>query len=178
MKELSFLMFMIGLFFGLTVLCRRITNPNHPDRAAFFIPSRMMFNLLWGSIFYIGYGILMFPDFWLRLCLSLLVAILLVYTLIMNNLKKKLLSPDTNISQRAKKIFDRAIEKQKLLDKNTKNYSRRKAAKILGLAAYDLETPELINKRLTALENAKKQGQISNDYLNEIIKHIKQALQN
>lgn len=176
MKELSFLMFMVGLFFGLTVLCRRITNPNHPDRAAFFIPSRMMFNLLWGSIFYIGYGILMFPDFWVRVFLSLLDIILLIYTLTMNNLKKRLLYTSSKISQTAQKIFDRAIEKQKELDKKNKNYSKRKVAKILGLAAYELEEKTLIVKRITALENALKTEQISNVYLKEIIKHIKQTI--
>lgn len=169
---------MVGLFFGLTVLCRRVTNPNHPDRAAFFIPSRMMFNLLWGSMFYIGYGILMFPDTRLRIFLGLLEVVLFTYTLTMNYLRKKLLLPTTKISPAARKIFDRAIEKQKKLDKNNQTYSRRKAAKILGLAAYELETDEAINKRITALENSAEQGQISNAYLAEIIKHIKQALQN
>lgn len=178
MKELSFLMFMVGLFFGLTVLCRRLTNPNHPDRAAFFIPSRMMFNLLWGSMFYIGYGLLMFPDFWLRVGLSLLEIILLGYTLVMNDLRKKLLSSHIPPSRFAKKIFDHAIKKQQELDKNNKNYSRRKAAKILGLAAYDLETDELQKKRIAALETAAQNGQIGHEYLPEIIKRIRQALQN
>ena len=178
MKELSFLMFMVGLFFGLTVLCRRLTNPNHPDRAAFFIPSRMMFNLLWGSMFYIGYGLLMFPDFWLRVGLSLLEIILLGYTLVMNDLRKKLLSSHIHTSRYEKKIFDHAIKKQQELDKNNKNYSRRKAAKILGLAAYDLETDELQKKRIAALETAAQNGQIGHEYLPEIIKRVRQALQN
>ena len=62
MLELSFLMFMVGLFFGLSLFLRRITNPYHPDRTIFYIPSPMLFNVLWGSIFYIGYGILMYQE--------------------------------------------------------------------------------------------------------------------
>ena len=62
MKELSLLMFFIALIFGLTVFVSSLFRSKNPDDSAFYIPSRGLFNIIWGSIFYIGYGMLMFPQ--------------------------------------------------------------------------------------------------------------------
>lgn len=177
MKELSFLMFMIALLFGVMVLARHLTNPNHPDRAVFFVPSRMLFNLLWGSIFYIGYGILMYPEPLIKIGLSILNGILLSYTLILISLKKYLLAPQKNMPKLVKQFLERRITAQQEVDKQTPVYTIRKALKILGLAAYNPENKEQINQRLDILRRQAAEN-LPAPYLKTIIRRCEQTLLN
>lgn len=175
MKELSFLMFMIALLFGVMVLARHLTNPNHPDRAVFFVPSRMLFNLLWGSIFYIGYGILMYPEPLIKIGLSILNGILLSYTLILISLKKYLLAPQKNMPKLVKQFLERRITAQQEVDKQTPHYTQRKALKILGLAPYALENPDLIKERISILRQ-QAQNNLKSEYFPTILEHCENSL--
>lgn len=177
MKELSFLMFVIALLFGLIVLTRRFTNPNHPDRAVFFVPSRMLFNLLWGSIFYVGYGILMYPDPWIKISLSVLNCILLAYTLLIIKIQKELLNPGKRMPAFLTKFLTRKIAEQEKLDENTPVYTIRKALKILGLATYTPENKEQISQRLDILRRQAAEN-LPAPYLKTIIHRCEQTLLN
>ena len=79
MKELSFLMFLVALLFGISVIVRSIMYGKHPDSCYFYIPSQGMFNIIWGSIFYIGYGMLMYPETWVSYVLGVGNGLLLFY---------------------------------------------------------------------------------------------------
>ena len=81
MKELSLLMFFIALIFGLTVFVSSLFRSKNPDDSAFYIPSRGLFNIIWGSIFYIGYGMLMFPQPLITFTLGLINGVLIFYAL-------------------------------------------------------------------------------------------------
>ena len=177
MKELSFLMFMIALLFGVMVLARHLTNPNHPDRAVFFVPSRMLFNLLWGSIFYIGYGILMYPEPLIKIGLSVLNGILLAYTLLIIKIQKELLNPGKKMPAFLAKFLTRKIAEQEKLDENAPHYTIRKALKILGLAAYNPENKEQINQRLDILRRQAAEN-LPAPYLKTIIRRCEQTLLN
>lgn len=176
MKELSFLMFMVGLFFGLSVLARRLTNPNHPDRTAFFIPSPMLFNVLWGSIFYIGYGILMFKTPLTQISLAIIEIALLGYTIWMHYLKHVMIKRQGSYPSFINKILNKAVAKQEQLDASFSDYSQRKALKILGLPIYAVEEPDKIRRQLNLLKAMADSKKISSPYLQTIIKRIESAL--
>lgn len=176
MLELSFLMFMVGLFFGLSILLRRITNPYHPDRAVFYIPSPMLFNVLWGSIFYIGYGILMYQENTVRLFLGIIEIILFLYTLLMIYIKHILKKNQAPYPIWIQKLLNRAIERQEKLDKKSGAYSQRKALKILGLPTYAKEDSEQLNKGLNKLKSLQGVGKIQAPYFETIIQQTAKAL--
>ena len=176
MLELSFLMFMVGLFFGLSILLRRITNPYHPDRAVFYIPSPMLLNVLWGSIFYIGYGILMYQENTVRLFLGIIEIILFLYTLLMIYIKHILKKNQAPYPIWIQKLLNRAIERQEKLDKKSGAYSQRKALKILGLPTYAKEDSEQLNKGLNKLKSLQGVGKIQAPYFETIIQQTAKAL--
>ena len=176
MLELSFLMFMVGLFFGLSILLRRITNPYHPDRTIFYIPSPMLFNVLWGSIFYIGYGILMYQENMVRLFLGIIEIILFLYTLLMIYIKHILKKNQAPYPTWIQKLLNRAIERQEKLDKKSGAYSQRKALKILGLPTYAKEDSEQLNKGLNKLKSLQGVGKIQAPYFETIIQQTAKAL--
>lgn len=176
MLELSFLMFMVGLFFGLSILLRRITNPYHPDRTIFYIPSPMLFNVLWGSIFYIGYGILMYQENTVRLFLGIIEIILFLYTLLMIYIKHILKKNQAPYPIWIQKLLTRAIERQEKLDKKSGAYSQRKALKILGLPTYAKEDSEQLNKGLNKLKSLQGVGKIQAPYFETIIQQTSKAL--
>ena len=176
MFELSFLMFMVGLFFGLSILLRRITNPHHPDRTIFYIPSPMLFNVLWGSIFYIGYGILMYQENTVRLFLGIIEIILFLYTLLMIYIKHILKKNQAPYPIWIQKLLNRAIERQEKLDKKSGAYSQRKALKILGLPTYAKEDSEQLNKGLNKLKSLQGVGKIQAPYFETIIQQTAKAL--
>lgn len=175
MKELSFLMFVIALLFGVMVLARHLTNPNHPERAVFFVPSRMLFNLLWGSIFYVGYGILMYPEPLIKIGLSILNGGLLSYTLILIALKKYLLAPQKAMPKLVKQFLEQRIASQKEIDKQNPHYTQRKALKILGLPPYTLENPDLIKERISVLHQ-QTSNNLKSEYLPTILEHCEKSL--
>ena len=175
MKELSFLMFIIALLFGVMVLARHLTNPNHPDRTVFFIPSRMLFNVLWGSIFYIGYGILVYHDFHLRIGLSVLNGVVLGYTLFLIQVQKHLLHPEKPMPQYMSRFLEGRITAQQKIDELNHGYTIRKSLKILGLGPSAIDTPEIISQRITALKG-QQQHNLNTPYLELIIKQCEDEL--
>lgn len=177
MLELSFLMFMVGLFFGLSLFLRRITNPYHPDRTIFYIPSPMLFNVLWGSIFYIGYGILMYQENTVRLCLGIIEIILFLYTFLMIYIKHIIKKNRAPYPIWIQKLLNHVVERQEKLDKKSGVYSQRKALKILGLPTYAKEDSEQINKGLDKLKSLQGTGKIQAPYFETIIHQTANALQ-
>ena len=176
MKELSFLMFMIGLIFGLSVFVRRLASSYHPDRAVFGIPSRTTFNLLWGSIFYIAYGILVYHHHGLRLTLGIIDGLLLGYTLFLLLLQHFILSSRTAVIKPLQKFLDRKVSGQKKMDSLLPAYTRSRALSVLGLPRYTNNDDPAIQLRLEALKSAQKNGKITDSYLSEIIKKVTAAL--
>ena len=176
MKELSFLMFMIGLIFGLSVFARRLASSYHPDRAVFSIPSRTTFNLLWGSIFYIAYGILVYHHHGLRLTLGIIDGLLLGYTLFLLLLQHFILSSRTAVIKPLQKFLDRKVSGQKKMDSLLPAYTRSRALSVLGLPRYTGNDSPEVQLRLNALKSAQKAGKITNPYLDEIIKKVTAAL--
>lgn len=176
MKELSFLMFMIGLIFGLSVFVRRLTSPYHPDRAVFGIPSRTTFNLLWGSIFYIAYGLLVYHHHGLRLTLGIIDGLLLGYTLFLLLLQHFILSPRMPVIKPLQNFLNRKISGQEKMDSLLPAYTRSRALSVLGLPRYTDNDDPAVQLRLEALKSAQKSGKITNSYLNEIIKKTAAAL--
>lgn len=176
MKELSLFIFLLALFFGLNILLRSILRPDYKDRAPFFIPSNGMFNLLWGSIFYIGYGTLIYSSPSVRFALAFVNGLLLVYTFFLLAQKRFIMNPNRKGNRFISHYLEQQIEAAKKTDNCHPEYSRRKALKILGLPNYAAENKELIQTRLDILKQISENGKLSSPYLKEIISKTEQAL--
>lgn len=178
MKELSFFIFMAALFFGLSIFLHQLLNPKHPDRIAFYIPSRPLFNLLWGSIFYIGYGILIYPNEYTRFILGLINGLLLVYVITLIRVQNFLLKPNAKGSALIIKIINHSLDKARQQDSSNPNYSLKKSLKILGLPSYTAPNATTIQQRLNRLKTDSTSGKISHPYLKELILKIETSLLN
>lgn len=176
MKELSFLMFIIALSFGVMVLARHLTNPNHANRTVFFIPSRMLFNVLWGSIFYIGYGILVYQDSYIQISLSVLNGVILGYTFFLIQIQKYLLHPERKMPIYISRFLEGRINAQQRIDEANQGYSVRKSLKILGLGPSAIENPTQIEQRLNALKGQRGHN-LNSAYFERIIEQCEKELQ-
>lgn len=177
MKELSFLMFCIALMFGLSILFRNIFMGKDPDSSDFYIPSRAMFNIIWGSIFYIGYGMLMTSSPIAVFIFATLNGLLIFYALFLLYAQKFLLTPQKKSPAFMRRYFEKKIDNCQTNDKNITAYSYRKVMKILGLPAYTPIDSEEIAKRLNILKTLHASGKLSHDYLPQIILQIEKTLQ-
>ena len=76
------------------------------------------------------------------------------------------------------KIVSCKLDAQKELDRQLKwaPYTAAKAQKIMGLAPFALERPELLGKRLQMFQNLQSTMTIKHSYLNTVIKNLRNAL--
>ncbi len=176
MKELSLLMFFIALLFGMSVLIRSLIPGKNPDGSAFYIPSRGMFNIIWGSIFYIGYGILIYPDVQIAFILGIADGLLIFYALFLMQIKKFLLNPQKKGSAILRRYLEKQLDRCQKNDSGNKAYSFRKCMKILGLAPYTQPDSEQIAQRLQKLEELLQSGKLSHPYLPELLQKLNQTL--
>lgn len=175
MKELSFLMFLVALLFGISVIVRSIMYGKHPDSSYFYIPSQGMFNIIWGSIFYIGYGMLMYPETWVSYVLGVGNGLLLFYAYFLLRVKKFLLSPEKKGAEYIRKYLLKQLDKEQGREKKGEGYSYKKCLKILGLPPYCEVDSQEFATRFEQLTRVEESGKLPHPYLKEIIKKIAEA---
>lgn len=176
MKELSLLMFFIALIFGLTVFVSSLFRSKNPDDSAFYIPSRGLFNIIWGSIFYIGYGMLMFPQPLITFTLGLINGALIFYALFLVRVKNFLLKPQRKGAAFICRYLQKQLDRCRENDSDNQPYSYRKALKILGLPAYTTAESEDIAVRLQILHELEQSGKLPHPYLPELVSKTQQAV--
>lgn len=178
MKELSFLMFIIVFTALFKALIDRIFKLNANKRAFFYIPSSSRFNIVWGLIFYAGYGFIISKTDFLRLSFGILIILMFFYLVYLYVMKGFLFGHYKAIKKIMNKIIDFKLDEQKKTDNKLqeKIYSKEKSLQILGVPSWSINQPDLLQKRLQALQNLQTSNTVSNSYLNEIIKKLSSSL--
>ena len=177
MKELSFLMFLIAFAAISIAFLSRVFRLNPSKQAFFYIPDTSRFNIIWGFVFYTAYGLIIAKTAWLRWGFVALIALLMTYLVYLYALKSFLSGHYSPIASLLSKIVNFKLDAQKKLDKQLGDvkYSPEKALKIMGLAPFALQRPELLQKRLTMLKNLQSSMTVKHSYLAEIIKNLSSA---
>lgn len=172
MKELAFLMFFVGCAFALIKLLTRFFAPQI-RHIYFYIPSQMTFNILWGFIFYVGFGILTTHTFWMKVGLIAFLTILTIYLIYLYGLSRHFKNPHNTYYNN---LLNKKLQKQRQTDEafNTP-YTADEALKILGLSAAAINNKSLIETRLVLLEKLSAHS-TETTALKEIQFRIKQAL--
>lgn len=178
MKELSFLMFVIALTVILKIFIDRIFKLNSGRRVFFYIPDSARFNVIWGFIFYAGYGFIIAKSSFLRIGFGIVIVALFLYLAYLYAFKGFLSGHYGMLTGVLGKIAARKLDAQKILDKqlNEPKYSKEKALKMMGLAPFAAQQPELLQKRLQMLKNLQSSMRIKHSYLGTIIQNLKNAL--
>ena len=178
MKEFSFLMFLIAFAAILSAFFTRVFRLNPSKQVYFYIPDSQRFNITWGFIFYIAYGLIIAKTAWLRWGFAALIAVMMLYLIYLYTLKSFFAGHHSPISPLMIKIVNFKLNAQKRLDKDIgeTKYSQEKALKIMGLAPFALRRPEMLNKRLQMLKNLQSSKTLKNPYLPEIIEKLASAL--
>ncbi len=178
MKELSFLMFLIALTAIFSAFISNIFRLNPSKQVFFYFPDSSRFNIIWGFVFYAGYGLIIAQSLWLRIGFCGLIVLLLVYLTYLYMLKSFLSGHRILMQNLFAKIVSCKLDAQKELDRQLKwaPYTAAKAQKIMGLAPFALERPELLGKRLQMFKNLQSTMTIKHSYLNTVIKNLRNAL--
>ena len=177
MKELSFLMFLIALTAILVSFLSRLFRLNPARQVFFYIPDTARFNIIWGFVFYVAYGLIIAKNVWISGCFAALIVILLFYLVYLYALKSFLSGHYSPVAGILTQIINRKLDAQKILDKKLgEKYSPEKSLKIMGLAQFALERPELLKKRLQMIKNLQSSMTIKHSYLSEIIRNLSASL--
>ncbi len=150
MKELALLMFFIGCGYALNSLANRFSGKKN-RRLYFYIPSAASFNIIWGFIFYLGFGILIASHLWLKTALAAILLLLAVY-LVRQWLISKFFA--THKPACAGRLLARKLIKQSAADIVYNHpYTRSEALRLLGLPASQKDLDNKISARLSLIEN-------------------------
>lgn len=154
MKELSFLMLIIAIITGLSVLLKNILHKDLENKTYFITPSTAYFNIAWGTLFYLGYGQLKTTSSILHNSFSFLIALTVVYLSYLYLLRRYLNGRKIFIfSPLFKKIITVQAVKQNILDKSLNiPYSAEKSRKILGLEKSQISSFEKIDNAAEKLK--------------------------
>ena len=172
MKELAFLMFIIGCGYAALKLAACFSRT--PIRRRYFaIPSQTSFNILWGFSFYLGFAALTFSPLWLRTLSSVITTMLLSVILYRYMLLKRFRGCRFPCANR---ILAANLRRQQQNDKLVNQpYNRDEALAVLGLPPFSQNTDSLVGQRLSELENLQKSAP-ELPYLPELLSQLKKAL--
>lgn len=178
MKELSFLMFIIAVTAILKAFIDRIFKLNPDKRVFFYIPDTARFNIIWGFVFYAGYGFIISKTPFLRIGFGIVILSMVLYLIYLYALKGFLSGHYGMLTGLLGKIVNIQLDAQKKLDKqlNDAKYSKEKALKMMGLAPFAAKQQDLLQKRLQVLKNLQSSMRIKHSYLGAVIQNLKNAL--
>lgn len=178
MKELSFLMFVIAVTAILKAFIDRIFKLNPSRRVFFYIPDSARFNIIWGFVFYAGYGFIIAKTPFLRIGFGLVILSMFFYLGYQYALKGFLSGHYGILTGLLGKIINLKLDAQKILDKQLgePKYSKEKALKMMGLSPFAAQHPDLLQKRLQMLKNLQSTMRIKHSYLGAVIQNLKNAL--
>lgn len=154
------------------MLLKDIFHKN-PHRNFFFIPETSKLNIVWGIIFYLGYGFLTAHNFTLKISFGVIVIISLFYVIHLYQLRRFFTNRASIITPN---LINKKIAQQQNFDKNHPNYSPAQALKILGLHASTIKKPEVILSRVDSLNKIYQTKKITNSYFPKMITKAKKTL--
>jgi hypothetical protein len=174
MKELSFLMLLIALIATGLAWAERALKLNQERYAAFYIPDVTRFNVVWGFIFYTGYGAIIAQKSWICYIFIILIVILFLYLIYLYAMRRFLLGNCAVCAHILKKVVLMKISKQQKIDNSLKNckYPKEKALKMLGIPAFADGRAKLIQTRLEVLKNQN----FSHPYFDKLVKNIENSI--
>lgn len=177
MKELSFLMLLIAVTVILRIFIYRLFKLSPKGTIYFYFPDSSRFNIVWGFIFYAGYGFIT-GGFWLRLAFGFLITGLTFYLMYLYLMKSFLSGHNTPINSFLAKVCTKKLDMQKESDKkyDDEKYSKEKALKVMGLASFALNSNDLLKKRLQFFKNLQSSMRIKHPYLGVLIKELARSL--
>lgn len=150
MKELALLMFFVGCGYALTQLISRFSK-TQTRRFYFRIPSTASYNIIWGFIFYLGFGILTASHLWLKIIMAAAALLLFAYLVRLQLISKYLTEHHPAFMAHT---LSRQLNKQLTADdKFGHSYTPADALHILGLPPTLSNTDDKIIARLTLIEN-------------------------
>jgi len=172
MKELALLMFCVGCGYVLTqfagYFCRTKTRPLY-----FRIPSAASFNILWGFVFYTGFGILSTASLSLKFILGGFLLALLG-CLVRQHLFGRYFTKQT--PRFVGRLLTRSLHRQHETDmKFNEPYSRADALRLLGLPAALTDTDSRISKQISLLEKLNFPSE-DKAMLTDLLLQLRQAL--
>ncbi|MDR1694028.1 MAG: hypothetical protein LBR70_02390 [Lactobacillaceae bacterium] len=146
----------------------------------FLYPTRSVFNVAWGLLFFIVYGKMVSKDIvssFIFLTATIIISAYIIYLYFLKNFlekEKSLLNP------LFLKIINRKIKEQETLDKKfAGTYTELKALKVLGIAGYELNLSnikEIMEKKYNTLKTFYDNKKIINPYFLTMIKKSYEAL--
>ena len=174
MKELSFLMLIVALLATGLAWAERALKINQKSQAAFYIPDVTRFNIVWGFIFYTGYGALISQKSWICYIVIILIVILFLYLIYLYAIQRFLLGRCAICTHILEKAVLMNISKQQKIDISLENckYPKEKALKMLGIPVFADERAKLVQTRLETL----KKLHLSHPYFNNLVKNIEDAI--
>lgn len=172
MKELSLLMLIIAILILSIMLLKNIFNKN-PHRNYFFIPETSRLNIIWGMIFYLGYGFLTTHNFNLKIIFGSFVIIFLFYITYLYQIRRFFANRSSIITPA---LINHKISQQQNFDKTHPDYSTSQALKILGLHTSSIKSPEIILSKVESLNKIYQTKKIANPYFLEMIAKAKKTL--
>lgn len=172
MKELAFLMFIIGCGYAAVKLATWFSSAAI-RRKYFAFPSQAGFNILWGFVFYLGFATLTLPLLWLRIaCLiatTILLSVILYQYILLKHFRSRCFSG-------INRFLAAKLCRQQQNDKQVgRPYNRDEALAVLGLPPFSPNEAPLVRQRLAELENLQKSAP-ELPYLTDLLSQLKAAL--
>lgn len=172
MKELALLMFFIGCGYVAIQLLNRFSTTKS-RRICFYYPSTTSFNLLWGFIFYLGFGLLIYQQLWLRIFLGVILLALLTFLLFQFGMRRHFTKPNNVYYNR---IFTKRLLCQQEADRSFEQpYTRSEALIFLGLPRIlETDNPQIIQHLNKWINLSAAAPDLP--YLREMLEQLQQAL--
>lgn len=172
MKELAFLMFIIGCGYAAVKLAACFGSATI-RRKYFAFPSQAGFNILWGFVFYLGFAALTLQFWWLRIACLIAALVLLSVILYQYALLRHLRGRCLGCINR---FLANKLRRQQQNDKQvSRPYNRDEALAVLGLPPFSQNADSLVGQRLSDLENLQKSAP-ELPYLADLLTQLKEAL--
>lgn len=172
MKELAFLMFIIGCGYVAIKLAARFSN-TPIRRRHFAIPSQAGFNILWGFAFYLGFAALTAHHHWAKIISVISIICLMLIIIYRHALLRQLNKPFCPYFNR---LFAKQLKQQQSSDMLLNQpYTRSEALAVLGLPNTVEDRNPLPAARLKLLENLHSSNP-GLPYLNDLLPQLRNAL--
>lgn len=172
MKELSLLMLVVAIIILLTIFLKNIFYKDS-HRNFFFIPNTSNLNIIWGMIFYLGYGFLTTHNDNLKIIFAVLIIFSFFYAVYLHQLRR-FFNDKSSIAPLA--LINKKIMQQQSFDKNNPIYSPSQALKILGLHTSCIKNSQIILPRFDSLNQTYQNQKNLNSYFLEMIIKAKKTL--
>lgn len=175
MEGIGVFMMAVAVAFGATFMVSCFMKKNE-NSVYFAPPTRSSFNVSWGLLFFIVYGMMMTREsewLWVFVLLATVDAVYLIYLYMMRAFLSGRNVPIV------KNVVNWQTRKQQALDEVFAKYSKVKAAKILGLTVYELKADnvkELAKNRYQRLKTLADMGNISEPYFSEMTRKAQDAI--